>query len=98
MSVPIRGFDHVVVMCRDIERSLAFYRDLLGGVAPYEKAFRDGRIRVVPVVLGGAVVNLQRLDEPAYIVATRLEAGALGRAKPEAAADIARRIATLLPA
>ncbi|MDP6705884.1 MAG: VOC family protein [Alphaproteobacteria bacterium] len=75
MSVPIRGIDHVVVMCRDIERSLAFYRDLLGGAAPYEKAFRAGRIPVVPIVLGGAVINLQRLDEPAYIVAERLESG-----------------------
>lgn len=74
-SVPIRNIDHVVVMAKDIDRAIAFYRDTLGGTAPYEKAFRDGRIPVMPIRLGGAVVNLQRLDQPAYIVAERLASG-----------------------
>ncbi len=75
MTIPIRNIDHVVVMASDMERSIAFYRDLLGGLTPFESAFREGRIKVMPVVLGGAVVNLQRLDDPAYIVADRLESG-----------------------
>ncbi|MDP6345745.1 MAG: VOC family protein [Alphaproteobacteria bacterium] len=75
MPIPIRGIDHVVVMAADIERSIIFYRDTLGGTAPYEKGFREGRLPVMPIVLGGAVVNLQRLDQPAYIVADRLESG-----------------------
>jgi len=75
MTVPIEGLDHVVVMAADIERSLEFYKDVLGGEALFEKAFRQGRIPVLPVRVGKAVVNLQRLDEPAYIVANRLEAG-----------------------
>jgi catechol 2,3-dioxygenase-like lactoylglutathione lyase family enzyme len=75
VTIPIRTIDHVVVMASDIERSIAFYRDVLGGLTPFETAFREGRIKVMQVVLGGTVVNLQRLDDPAYIVADRLEAG-----------------------
>jgi catechol 2,3-dioxygenase-like lactoylglutathione lyase family enzyme len=62
-------------MASDIENSIAFYRDVLGGTLPFEAAYRDGEINVMPVKLGGAVVNLRRLDDPAYIVASRLEAG-----------------------
>jgi catechol 2,3-dioxygenase-like lactoylglutathione lyase family enzyme len=75
VTTAIGGIDHVVVMTRDIERSITFYRDVLGGSLPFESAFRDGRINVVPVSLGGAVVNLQKLDDPAYIVADNLHAG-----------------------
>jgi catechol 2,3-dioxygenase-like lactoylglutathione lyase family enzyme len=75
--MPIRTIDHVVVMARDIERSIAFYRDTLGGETPFEAAFRAGTLKVMPVRLGGAVVNVQRLDEPAHIVAERLEAGSV---------------------
>lgn len=75
VTIPIRNIDHVVVMASDIERAIAFYRDTLGGETPNEAAHRDGKINVMRVVLGGAVVNLQKLDEPAYIVAERLESG-----------------------
>ncbi len=77
MTIPIRTIDHIVVMASDIERSIAFYRDTLGGEAPFEASFRDGKIDVMPIRLGGAVVNLQKLDDPAYIVAERLESGAV---------------------
>ncbi len=73
--MPVRTIDHVVVMASDIERSIAFYRDTLGGETPFEVAFRAGTLKVMPVRLGGVVVNVQRLDEPAYIVAERLETG-----------------------
>ena len=75
MTIPIEGIDHIVVMASDIERSLDFYRGVLGGEALFEKAFREGKIAVLPVRVGKAVINLQRLDDPAYIVANRLEAG-----------------------
>lgn len=73
--MPIRTIDHVVVMASDIERSIAFYRDTLGGETPFAAAYNAGKLSVMPVRLGGAVVNVQKLDEPAYIVAERLEAG-----------------------
>lgn len=75
MAIAIKTIDHVVVMASDMERSIAFYRDTLGGELPSEDAFRTGKINVLAVKLGGAVVNLQRLDDPAYIVADRLESG-----------------------
>ena len=73
--MPIRTIDHDVVMASDIQRSIAFYRDTLGGETPFAAAFDAGARNVMPVRLGGAVVNVQKLDEPAYIVAERLEAG-----------------------
>ena len=77
MAIPIRTIDHVVVMAADIDRAITFYCDVLGGRARYLQRFRDGRLSSLPIEMGGAVVNLQRLDEPAYIVAERLESGAV---------------------
>ncbi|MDP6352087.1 MAG: VOC family protein [Alphaproteobacteria bacterium] len=77
MAIPIRNIDHVVIMASDIERSIVFYRDVLGGALPFESAYREGKVKVMQVVLGGAVVNLQKLDDPAYIVADRLESGSV---------------------
>ncbi len=75
MPVPIQGIDHVVVMASDVDRSLEFYKNVLGGEAEFEDAFRTGKIPVLRVRIGKAIINLQRLNEPAYIVADRLESG-----------------------
>lgn len=75
MTIPIQTIDHIVIMTSDVERSITFYCDVLGGKARYLQHFRDGKFPVLPIELGGAVVNLQHLDKPAYIVATRLESG-----------------------
>ncbi len=75
MPVPIEGIDHVVVMASDVDRSLDFYKNVLGGEAEFEEAFRMGKIPVLRVRIGKAIINLQRLNEPAYIVADRLESG-----------------------
>ncbi len=75
MPVPIQGIDHVVVMASDVDRSLEFYKNVLGGEAEFENAFRTGKIPVLRVRIGKAIINLQRLNEPAYIVADRLESG-----------------------
>jgi len=54
--IPIRDIDHVVIRCGDIDRMLAFYRDVLG--CPLEKAqpgllqLRAGR-SLVDLVPGG---------------------------------------------
>ena len=75
MPVPIEGIDHVVVMASDVDRSLDFYKNVLGGEAEFEEAFRMGKIPVLRVRIGKAIINLQKLNEPAYIVADRLESG-----------------------
>jgi catechol 2,3-dioxygenase-like lactoylglutathione lyase family enzyme len=77
MTLQIRTIDHVVVMAADMERSIRFYCDTLGGRARYLQRFRDGKLPALPIELGGAVVNLQYLDKPAYIVAETLDAGTL---------------------
>ena len=75
MPVPIEGIDHVVVMASDVDRSLDFYKNVLGGEAEFEEAFRMGKIPVLRVRIGKAIINLQRLNEPANIVADQLESG-----------------------
>ena len=77
MSIPIRTIDHIVVMAADMERSIDFYCNLLGGTPRFLQQFRDGKLPVLSVELGGAVVNLQYLTKPAYIVAGQLHAGAV---------------------
>ena len=77
MTLKIRTIDHAVVMAADMERSITFYTDILGGRARYLERFRSGKLPVLPIELGGAVINLQRLDQPAYLVAETLEAGTL---------------------
>ena len=47
MPVPIEGIDHVVVMASDVDRSLDFYKNVLGGEAEFEEAFRMGKIPVL---------------------------------------------------
>jgi catechol 2,3-dioxygenase-like lactoylglutathione lyase family enzyme len=77
MKLQIRTIDHVVVMASDMERSIKFYCDTLGGRPRYLLRFRDGKLPVLPIELGGAVVNLQYLEKPAYLVAGTLAAGTL---------------------
>ncbi len=74
-SLPITGIDHVVIMTSDVERTLAFYKHVLEAASPFEDAYREGRIETLPILIGMAVINLQAVDNPAYIVATRLVAG-----------------------
>lgn len=77
MVLKIQTIDHAVVMASDMERSITFYCDILGGKPRYLQRFRDGRLPVLPIQLGGAVINLQRLEEPAWLVAETLDAGTL---------------------
>ncbi len=77
MALQIRTIDHAVVMASDMERSIEFYCDILGGKPRYLQRFRDGKLPVLPIQLGGAVINLQYLDKPAYLVAETLDRGTL---------------------
>ncbi len=75
MPLPIAGIDHVVIMTTNVERSLTFYKTVLGATSPFERAFKDGKTKSLPIQIGKAVVNLQAVDDPAYIVANTLAAG-----------------------
>ncbi len=69
MGIAISGIDHIAMTATDFEESLAFYRKVLGAETPHEQLYRNGRIGSQPMVIGGAVINLQPADNPAYIVA-----------------------------
>lgn len=77
MAHPVAGIDHIAMTVRDIEVSADFYRRVLDAETPYEAAWRDGRIPVLVLRIGGATINLQAADNPAYIVADRPTPGAV---------------------
>ncbi len=60
----ITGFDHVAITVADQERTIAFYRDLLGAEILYEKAWREGRIPIVGLRLGVNVINVHLAAAP----------------------------------
>lgn len=77
MAHPVAGIDHIAMTVRDMEASLAFYRRVLDAETPYEQAYRDGRLPVMVLRIGGATINLQAADNVAYIVADRPTPGAV---------------------
>ena len=60
MAVPfsVRDLDHVVLRIRDLERSLVFYRDVLG--CPVEKHQQD--IGLIQLRAGRSLIDLVPLD------------------------------------
>ena len=74
-TIAIAGIDHVVIMTTDVRRTLTFLKAALGATTPFEQAFEEGKTKSLPVQIGKAVVNLQAVNDPAYIVATKLESG-----------------------
>ncbi len=63
----IRGFDHFAITVADIEKTLHFYRGVLGAEILYEELWRAGTIPIVAIRLGGNVINVHcesKLSEP----------------------------------
>ena len=60
MPIPfaVRGLDHVVLRIRDLDRSLAFYRDVLG--CPIDK--RQDKIGLIQLRAGRSLIDLVALD------------------------------------
>lgn len=58
MTFQIRGLDHVVFRVRDIERALAFYRDVLGCVL--ERTVED--MGLYQLRAGGSLIDLVPVD------------------------------------
>lgn len=65
MQIETLGYDHVNLQCRDVERSIRFYTEVLG--LPLCRCDRDpgGRITFVSVQAGAAIVDL--MPRPAYV-------------------------------
>ena len=61
----LQGIDHVVLVVRDLERSLAFYRDVLGCRVLREAEWRRGEARFPSVAIGGGqMLNLHQASTP----------------------------------
>ncbi len=61
----LKAIDHVVLVVRDLERSLAFYRDVLGCRVLREAEWRRGEARFPSVAIGGGqMLNLHQAGSP----------------------------------
>ena len=61
----LAAIDHVVLVVRDLERSLAFYRDVLGCRVLREAEWRRGEARFPSVAIGGGqMLNLHQAGTP----------------------------------
>ena len=54
----IRGFDHFAITVADIERTIDFYRGVLGCEILYEEAWRAGKLPIVSIRVGANVINV----------------------------------------
>ena len=61
----LRGLDHVAITVADIERTLAFYRRVLGADALYEDLWRAGNLPVVILQLGASRLSVHAAASPA---------------------------------
>ena len=73
----IRGFDHLALTAADIERTLVFYRDVLGAEVLYEQEWRAGRIPVVVLQLGVNRINVHPAQAPVVPHAARPTPGSV---------------------
>lgn len=48
----IRGLDHLALTVADVDRTLAFYRRVLGAEVLYEELWRAGKIPVAVLQVG----------------------------------------------
>lgn len=60
----IYEFNHVGIIIRDLEKSLAFYQDVLGGKIVYQGVIPAGGIDIVYVQIAGGLVELIRVPSP----------------------------------
>ncbi len=60
----IAGFDHCAITVRDIQRTIDFYRGVLGCEILWEELWREGRLPIVSIRVGGNVINVHSADAP----------------------------------
>jgi catechol 2,3-dioxygenase-like lactoylglutathione lyase family enzyme len=65
MSLPIRGVSHTGITCSDLDRSIAFYRDVLGFPVT-EKRRTGGPLMEQVTGVPGAVIDIAYVDAPGH--------------------------------
>lgn len=73
MSVRVTGLDHFVLRVRDLDRSIAFYRDVLGLPIECLEEYRAGTRPFVSARVGGQLIDL--VPDPTYDPETGLRSG-----------------------
>ena len=61
----IRGLDHWAITVKSIERTIAFYRGVLGCEVLYEDLWRTGAIPIVSLRIGANVINVHEAGSEA---------------------------------
>lgn len=70
-AVPVRGYDHLAITAHDVERTVRFYRDVLGAEILYEDEWRAGRLPIAMLQIGANRMNVHPASAPAAPHATR---------------------------
>ncbi len=73
----LKGFHHVALNCSDLDRSVAFYRDLLG-LKEITRSVSPSGARVVALEAGGGKLELFSAEEPASTPAAETPRSAAG--------------------
>jgi catechol 2,3-dioxygenase-like lactoylglutathione lyase family enzyme len=63
--MPIRGLDHVAITVANVERTLEFYRRVLGAEVLYLDLFRRGDIPIVLMQVGQSRISVHPAEAPA---------------------------------
>jgi len=63
--VSVRGLDHLALTVADVERTLAFYRRVLGAQPLFEELWRAGKIPVVLLQVGASRLSVHAARAPA---------------------------------
>jgi catechol 2,3-dioxygenase-like lactoylglutathione lyase family enzyme len=73
------GFNHVATITPDVDRLVAFYKDVFGGEVTFEMAAEEGHPRMVILDLGGgAALNVFEVAADEAIVGDRRRPGGRG--------------------
>ncbi|MBO0731577.1 MAG: VOC family protein [Acidimicrobiaceae bacterium] len=77
--MPVRGIDHVAITVEDVERTVAFYTDLLDAETVFLDKFREGSFSVVTLVVGSNRINVHPSPPraPQHLVARRPTPGSV---------------------
>jgi catechol 2,3-dioxygenase-like lactoylglutathione lyase family enzyme len=59
------GIDHVAITVQDVEKTLAFYKRVLGATSHFEDLWRDGKIPVVLLQVGASRMSVHAASGPA---------------------------------
>ena len=62
---PVRGYDHLAITVADVERTVRFYRDVLGAALLYEAEWRAGRLPIAMLQIGANRMNVHPASAPA---------------------------------